>query len=291
MKELKIIILRILIICHLFQERLKGKKHRKENGREKGERKGKDKGKGERKENDRGHKKLKREKHREKRKSKDRDQHNLQTSEKEAQKINGLDNKRPEDRRKHEAGKDIKHSDELVSQFLDQGGYANHQINSTSELLPLSVKGSGATASKVKGSSVGRMVKKSGHAAQHCAGMVPKNDSIAYAKKKGTDAGVSSKTRIKNGKNLQVGSGEKHCNRMHVSKVKQMHRNDDVSGQNKVDDLMHLSCVDEQKFACDDIKKRKELDANSTLHGEFLFSYCGQISHFFPPYMSAFISF
>jgi hypothetical protein len=259
-------------MCHLFQERLKGKKHRKENGREKGERKGKDKGKGERKENDRGHKKLKREKHREKRKSKDRDKHNLQTSEKEAQKINDLDNRRPKDRRKHEAGKDIKHSDELVSQFLDQGGYANHQINSTSELLPPSAKASDATASKVKGSSVGGMVKKSGRAAQHCGGMVPKNDSIAYANKRVNDACRSSETIIKNGKNLQVGSGEKHCSRKHASKVKQVDKNDDVSGQNKVDDLMCLSYVDGQKFACDDIKKRKELDANSTLHGEFLFS-------------------
>ncbi|KAK3123922.1 hypothetical protein QOZ80_8AG0638030 [Eleusine coracana subsp. coracana] len=252
----------------LKKERHKGEKHRKENGRVKGEKYRKDRGKGERKENDRDHKKLKREKRRERRKNKDRNKHKHQCSEKETQKVDDFDNRSPEDRRKHEAVKDIKRSDELVAQFPGQGGHAVHKVNSTNELLRRSSNDFGATAFKEKGSSLSRMVKRSGHAAQHYhgIGLVQKNGSVAYANKKGAGAGVGSQTRIKNGKNLQVGSVEKHSSRRHSNKMKNVERNGDVDEQNKVEDLMHLACLDEQKFACDDIKKRKEFDANSTLH-------------------------
>ncbi|TVU04965.1 hypothetical protein EJB05_48110 [Eragrostis curvula] len=198
----------------LKKESHKGKKHKKENDRDKGERKQKFREKGERKGKDRDHKKLKREKRRERRKSNNRDKQNHQTMKKETQKNDDFGNRRPEERRQNEAVKDIKRADEFPGQEV----HTNHKVNSTSELLTRSAKGIGATASKEE-SSLSRMVKKSGHAAQHYHWMVQKNDGTAHTDKKGMADHVGSKTRLKNGKSPQVGSGEKHSSRRHSGKL------------------------------------------------------------------------
>ncbi|XP_062191529.1 uncharacterized protein LOC133895316 isoform X2 [Phragmites australis] len=191
----------------LKKEKRKEKKHKKDKHREKRERK--EKNRDHRK--DKRNKKHKREKRREKRKNRDRDKDKSQTLEQETQKNYDLGNRKPGERVQNEAVKHIKPTDELVTQIF---GHASHKCNNARELLHGSTDSIGATGSKEKEwNSLSRMVKKSAQATQDNHGMVQKSDSIPHANKKGMRRGVDSKTRIKNGKSLQVGSPEKHSSR------------------------------------------------------------------------------
>ncbi|OEL34171.1 hypothetical protein BAE44_0004810 [Dichanthelium oligosanthes] len=199
-------------MCHLFQEKHKEKKHRKE----------KDRGQGERKEKDRYHrkdkhnKKHKREKRGERRKNEDRDNDKKQSSVQETHKNYKHANRKPEERGQNEAVKDIKPTDESVVRTFGHEGNANHKLDNKIPLLPRSTDSIGATGSKEKErNSLGGMFKKSAEATQDNHGMIQKTNSIAHANKKGIGRVFDSKSKIKNGKSLQVGSSEMHSRRKH----------------------------------------------------------------------------
>lgn len=196
----------------LKKEKHKEKKHRKE----------KDRGKGERKEKDGDHrkdkhnKKHKREKHRDRRNNEDRDKDKKQSLRQDTEKNYKHGNRKPEERGKNEAVKDITPTDELIARTLGQEGDANHKCGNNISLLPQSTDSICVTGSKEKErNSLGRMVKKSEEATQCNHGMVQKSDNIVRTNKKGMARGVDSKTKIKNGKSLQVGSAEMHSRRKH----------------------------------------------------------------------------
>jgi len=201
--------------CHFFQEKHKEKKHRKE----------KDRGKGERKEKYRDHrkhkhkKKHKRGKCRDRRNNEDRNKDKKQVLGQNTQKNYKHGNRKPEEKGQNEAFKDIKPTDELITRTFGQEGNAIHKCDNNISLLPRSTDSISVTGSKEKErNSVGRMVKKSEEATQGNHGMVQKSDSIVRANKKGM-RGVDSKTKIKNGKSLQVGSAEMHSRRKHSCNV------------------------------------------------------------------------
>jgi len=128
-------------------------------------------------------------------------------------------NRKPEEKGQNEAFKDIKPTDELITRTFGQEGNAIHKCDNNISLLPRSTDSISVTGSKEKErNSVGRMVKKSEEATQGNHGMVQKSDSIVRANKKGM-RGVDSKTKIKNGKSLQVGSAEMHSRRKHSCNV------------------------------------------------------------------------
>ncbi|RLN04184.1 hypothetical protein C2845_PM13G23330 [Panicum miliaceum] len=196
----------------LKKEKHKEKKHKKE----------KDRGKGERKEKDRVHrkdkhtKKHKRKKRRDRRNNEDRDKDKKQSMGQGTRKNYKHGNRKPEERRQNEAVKDIKPTDELITRTFGQEGNANHKCDNSISLLPRSTESISVTGSEEKErNSLGRMVKKSEEATQCNHGMVQKSDSIVCANKKGMARGVDSKTKIKNGKSLQVGSAEMHSRRKH----------------------------------------------------------------------------
>ncbi|PUZ52333.1 hypothetical protein GQ55_6G261800 [Panicum hallii var. hallii] len=172
----------------LKKEKHKEKKHRKE----------KDRGKGERKEKDRDHrkdkhdKKHKRKKRRDMRNNEDRDKDKKQCMGQDTQKNYKHGNRKPEERGQNEAVQDIKPTDKLITQNFGQEGSEEKERN-----------------------SLGRVVKKSEEATQCNHEMVQKSESIVRANKKGMARGVDSKTKIKNGKSLQVGSAEMHFRRKH----------------------------------------------------------------------------
>ncbi|CAM0144449.1 unnamed protein product [Urochloa decumbens] len=197
---------------------------RKEKRKEKKRRKEKDRRKGERKENDRDHrkdkhnKKHKREKRRGRRKKEDTDKNKKQSLGQDTRNNYKHGNKKPEERGQNEAVKDMKPTDELIARTFVQDN-TNLKCDNNRSLLSLSTDSIGATSSEVKeGNLLGRMVKKSVEATQDNHGMVQKSDSIARASKKGMGRDIGSKGKIKNGKNLQVGSAEKHSRRKHSCK-------------------------------------------------------------------------
>ncbi|CAO2179774.1 unnamed protein product [Urochloa humidicola] len=172
----------------LKKEKHKEKKHRKE----------KDKGKGERKETDgdngkdKHNKKHKREKRIDRRKNEDRDKDKKQSLGQDTQKNYKHGNRKPDERGQNEPVKDIKPTDELITRsFVQEGSKEKERI------------------------SIGRMVKKSIEATQDNHGMVQKSDSIVRANKKRTGRTVDSNSKIRNGKNLQVGSAEIHFRTKH----------------------------------------------------------------------------
>ncbi|CAO2207359.1 unnamed protein product [Urochloa humidicola] len=172
----------------LKKEKHKEKKHRKEMDKEKGETKEKDRDN----RKDKHNKKHKREKRRDRRKNEDRDKDKNQSLGQDTQKNYKHGNRKPEEREQNEPVKDIKPTDELITRsFVQEGSKEKERI------------------------SLGRMVKKSVEATQDNHGMVQKSDSIVWPNKKGMGRTVDSKSKIRNGKNLQVGSAEMHFRTKH----------------------------------------------------------------------------
>uniref|UniRef100_A0A0D9XA01 Uncharacterized protein n=1 Tax=Leersia perrieri TaxID=77586 RepID=A0A0D9XA01_9ORYZ len=189
----------------LKKEKHKEKKHKKERrGRER-----KEKNSNHRK--DKHRKKHKREKHKDKRKSKDGDRYKNQISEKETQESAYIDNGRPKEKVQHEAAKDIKPANDLVTQSIDQGHHASH----TGKLLLQSTKSYGSAGSKEKKRSLSSVVKKSRRSTHLNHGMIQQNYNVAYDNKKWKKPGLGSKSQVQNRKNHQAGSVEKHSNRKH----------------------------------------------------------------------------
>uniref|UniRef100_A0A0E0LX41 Uncharacterized protein n=1 Tax=Oryza punctata TaxID=4537 RepID=A0A0E0LX41_ORYPU len=186
----------------------KEKKHKKESKERRG-RERKEKNSDRRK--DKHSKKHKREKHRDKRKNKDEDRYTNQTLEKATLKNADLDNGRLKEKIQHEAVKYIKPANELVTQILDQEGHANHTSSSTGKLLP-STESFDSAGSKGKKRSLSSVIEKSRQPTHLNHGMIEKKKSVAYDNEKGKDAILGSKTRVQNGRSLQVGSAEKHSN-------------------------------------------------------------------------------
>ncbi|XP_052165344.1 uncharacterized protein LOC127782260 [Oryza glaberrima] len=181
----------------------KEKKHKKESKERRG-RERKEKNSDRRK--DKHSKKHKREKHKDKRKNKDDDRYTNQTLEKATLRNADLDNGRLKEKIQHEAVKDIKPANELVTQILDQEGHANHTSSSTGKLLP-STKSFGSAGSKGKKRSLSSVIEKSRQPTHLNHEMIEKKYSVAY-----DCASLGSKPRLQNGRSLQVGSAEKHSN-------------------------------------------------------------------------------
>ncbi|XP_006659595.1 glutamic acid-rich protein-like [Oryza brachyantha] len=196
----------------LKKEKHKDKKHKKER-KERRRRERREKSSDRRK--DKQIKKHSREKNKDKIKDKDGDRYKNKSLEKEIQKKTCLDNGRPEEKVQNEVTKGIKPRLELITRTIDQEDHANHIGSSTSKLLPRSTKSFGSPGSKEKKRSLSSVIEKSRRATHINHGIVEQSYNVACDNEKWKNANLGSKTRLQNGKSLQVESVEKHANRKH----------------------------------------------------------------------------